>query len=97
MPNIKVAFSDEGNPKKIVTAKGKKKRVPPRLASGSATTIKKLVAAYPGTTWLVATYSFKPSVENLIHIITDIESMETAETYTLSVNENGRVRKAVAE
>lgn len=97
MPSIKVAFGDKENPKTIEVEgkKGKKeKKVPKRLASGSATTLKKLMAEFPGTKWTVAVYNFKPSVENLVQIITDLPSMEAEESQDFKVNDSGQVRKA---
>ena len=96
IPSIKVAFSDKDNPKtiEVETKKGKKeKKVPKRLASGSATTIKKEMAAYPGTKWTVAVYNFKPSVENIIQVIVDLPGMEAEESTDYKVTESGQVRK----
>lgn len=92
MPSIKVAFGDKDNPKTIEISK-KAVKVPKRLATGSATTIKKLMAQYPGTKWTVAVYNFKPSVENIIQIITDLPGMEAEEATDYKVTESGQVRK----
>ena len=98
MPSIKVAFGDKENPKTI-TVEGKKgktkeQKVPKRLASGSATTLKKLMAGYPETKWTVAVYNFKPSVENIITIITDLTALEADESTEYRINASGQVRKS---
>ena len=92
MPRIRVAFSHKDNPKKV-TAGSKEKKVPRRLASGSGTTIKKMMGAYPGTSWSVALYNFKPSVENILQVITDITKMEAEESDDYKVTPSGQVRK----
>lgn len=96
MPRIFVAIGDKENPKTI-EVEGKKKtrtvKVPKRLASGSGVTIKKLMKEWPNTQWSVALYSFKPSVPNIIQVITDLAGMDAEESTDYKVTASGQVRK----
>lgn len=82
MPRIFIAFRKE-----------KVKGVPKRLVTGGLSNIKKMMKEHNGTSWMVALYNFKPSVENICAMLSDITTVEAEESYEFEVNDSGRLKE----
>ncbi len=66
-----------------------------RLASGSSTTIRKKMAAYPNTEWTLIQYEIKPDVETLCGLLEfQIPGTAKGAQEKYKVTESGQVRKA---
>lgn len=86
MPRIFVALRQE-----------KVDGVPKRLCTGGLAGMKTAMKEYPGSSWAVALYEFKPNVETLCILLKDIGSKKAlklvTESYEFEVNDKGRLKQ----
>lgn len=81
----------------IATRKEKMEGVPKRLVVGGLANMKKEMKEFPGSSWIVALYNFKPSVDNICVLLKDITSKKArkliTEGYEFEVSNGGRLKQ----